>query len=650
MIKRRSVALLSIFITIAMAFIMYADLSILELVENKLIDYRFKARGAIHHENRVIIAAIDEKSIEKLGRWPWSRDKLAAMVDKLAGSGAELICFDIILSEKEQNDPALGRSLYDAGTVVLPIVFDFDRKATLDTSKIKDFSLSSVLNPEKFEKYPPILARRALIPVPELLESSMGIGYINMFPDSDGTLRWESLVAAYDNNLYPSFTLETAALYLGIPQDRVILNSTESVQLGKTNIPTDKWGRTLINYYGPERTFLHIPISDIIEGKFPPDLFKGKIVLVGATAIGIYDLRVTPFSAGMPGIEKHASVISSILDDNLLKTVPLWTNISILLATGIAFSLLIYRFKAAGAYATTAFFLIFTVGGAYYLFSQKGVIINMALPSLNIIFIFVCATAYKYIREERFSRKIRSMFSNYVTERVVEALIKNPEMAKLGGERREVTVLFSDIRGFTTFSEKHSPENVVAILNEYLGAMTEVIFKWEGTLDKFIGDAIVVFWGAPLKQENHAELALRCSLHMIKRLEDLQRKWTAEGKDTLDIGIGLNTGEVLVGNIGAQGKKMDYTVIGDHVNLGARVESLTKRYHAHILMTEFTMDKVRHIIEGGKVGHLSIIGQERVVVKGKEQPVGLYQIKSLTPEEKSVFVECPEDVVVMKEK
>ncbi|MEW6675217.1 MAG: adenylate/guanylate cyclase domain-containing protein [Nitrospirota bacterium] len=214
-----------------------------------------------------------------------------------------------------------------------------------------------------------------------------------------------------------------------------------------------------------------------------------------------------------------------------------------------------------------------------------------------------------------------------------------------------MTVLFSDIRGFTTFSEKHAPEEVVAILNEYLGAMTEVIFRWEGTLDKFIGDAIVAFWGAPMKQENHAELAVKCALNMVKRLEELQQKWLSEGKPSLDAGIGINTGEVLVGNIGAEGKKMDYTVIEDHVNLGARVESLTRKYNTHILITEFTLNKIRDLITTGKLWRTRIHGLEKVIVKGKEKPVEIYEIESLEMGAESRIIEVEEERVVhLKEK
>jgi adenylate cyclase len=242
------------------------------------------------------------------------------------------------------------------------------------------------------------------------------------------------------------------------------------------------------------------------------------------------------------------------------------------------------------------------------------------------------------------------MFSSYVTERVVNQLIANPELARLGGARREVTVLFSDVRDFTSFSETHAPEEVVAMLNEYLEAMTEVVFQWEGTLDKFIGDAIMAFWGAPLKQKNHSELAVKCSLHMIKRLEELQRKWNAEGKYPFDIGIGINTGDVLVCNIGAEDKKMDYTIIGDHVNLSSRVESLTKKYGNRILITEYTLERIRNLVQSGSIAHIYIKGLEQVIVKGKEKSVGIYGIESMPHGEESSITAYEERVVRLRNK
>jgi len=378
---------------------------------------------------------------------------------------------------------------------------------------------------------------------------------------------------------------------------------------------------------------------------------KGKIILIGPTAMGIYDLRVTPFSPVMPGVEKHANVIASILENRFIRSATHFSNVLILLLSGFLFSLMVARVKAIGASVITGGILLILFFSGYFLLTQKGLWINVTYPSINILAILISATAYNYAVEERYARKIRAMFSSYVAEKIVNELIKNPGMAKLGGERRELTILFSDVRGFTTFSEQHTPEEVVAILNEYLGAMTEIIFKWEGTLDKFMGDAILAFWGAPMKQENHEELAIRCALNMVMRIQELQEKWKSEGKPLLTAGIGINTGDVLVGNIGAEGKKMDYTVIGDHVNLGSRVESLTKKYHAQILITEFTMSKLTEFIQASRIGHVAAIGLEKVVVKGKERDVGIYELKSLEHGAKALIVEYDEGkVVAMKEK
>jgi adenylate cyclase len=460
-------------------------------------------------------------------------------------------------------------------------------------------------------------------------------------------VRWEAMAIAYQGIFCPSLDLKAAALFLGIPQGKTVLQAAQSIRLGeKRKIPTDPFGRSLIYYYGPEKTFPHYAISDILDGTVPARNLAGKIVLVGATAIGIYDLRVTPFSPAMPGIEKHASVVASILENKFLAKAPLAVNLAILLPLSLLFLLLITPRGAGGASLLTGLFVSLILLSGYLLFIWKGIWIYVAYPSLNLLAIFTGITSFNYAAEERYARQIRSLFSSYVTERVVSELIRHPELARLGGERREITLLFSDVRGFTSFSEKHAPEEVVSILNEYLEAMTEVIFRWEGTLDKFIGDAILAFWGAPLRQDNHAELGVRCALHMTQRLKELQEKWHAQGKPVLDAGIGINTGEVLVGNIGALGKKMDYTIIGDHVNLGSRVESLTRKFNAHILITEYTLQKIIPEIERGNIGHLSSKGIHKVLVKGKKFPVSLYDLSSLAPETACQVIECTDGEVV----
>lgn len=651
--KNKACIFIGLSITILISLLMFLKLSPLETLEEKFYDYIFKVRGEIKPPDNIVIATVDEKSIGKLGRWPW-RDKIAELVKRLTAANAEIIVFDIIFSESEKNDTLLGGAIKDAGNVILPVVFDFERESvTPNNELLRNSAFISVINPEMFNKYNPIMAKGVLLmPVPELSSEAMALGYINIFPDNDGTLRWESLVIAHDGYLYPSITLQAAASYLGVPPDRVILKATEGIQLGKRYyIPTDRWGRMLIHYYGSNQTFKYISISDILEGNVKPDELQGKIVLIGATAVGIYDLRVTPFSPATFGVEKHANVIASILENKFLKRAPLSTNLLILIVSGFLFSVLVIRFKAMSASGIAGLFLLIILSSGYYLLVPKGLWVNIAYPLINVVLISISVTAYKYAVEEKYARRIRAMFSSYVTEKIVNELIKNPGMAKLGGERREITILFSDVRGFTSFSEKHSPEEVVSILNEYLGGMTDIVFKWEGTLDKFIGDAILAFWGAPMRQENHAELSVKCAMNMTKRLGELQHKWQSEGKPVLDCGIGINTGEVLVGNIGAEGKKMDYTVIGDHVNLASRVEGLTRKYNAHILITELTLNKIKDSISTDKIWRTEVRGLEKVIVKGKERPVEIYELKSLERGAESRIIEIEEErIVAMKEK
>ena len=623
-----------------------------ERLELLLYDIRYHLHGKEKPPKEVVIVGIDDRSLEKIGRWPWERKRVASIIDTLKNMGAKVIVMDIILSEPSKGDDILAKSIKRAGNVILPIVFDFkDEKKKVEDDMLFDSAFPMVRKMDYLKIFPPISANSVLLPLKNLSKGAKTLGYINMFPDKDGVLRWEVTAIEYGGEIYPSIDLQAVRLFLDLPMEAMILNATEGVQLGQKFIPTDFWGRTLIYYYGPERTFQYISVLDVIEKKIEPSLIKDKIVLIGATAVGIYDLRVTPTSPAMPGIEKHASVIASFLHGDFILKVANITNVLIVLISGILFSFLIVRLRAIyGAILAFAFIsIIFFIG--YFLFFVKGLWIDLSYSGNNLVIIYFVITAYRYATEERYAKKIRGMFSSYVTEKLVDELIKHPDLAKLGGERREITVLFSDVRGFTTFSEKHTPEEVVAMLNEYLGEMTRIIFLWDGTLDKFVGDEIVAFWGAPVPQEDHAELALKCTFHMVRRLKELEEKWVSEGKEPLRAGFGLNTGDMIVGNIGAEGKKMDYTVIGDNVNLGARVEGLTRKYDTDIIITEYTLNKTRDIIMKGTFGHVSVRGLDMVVVKGKAKPVYIYEIVSLTGGEKSVITECEaKEVIQFKEK
>jgi len=512
--------------------------------------------------------------------------------------------------------------------VVLPVVFDFTEggyKESGFTDQKIDFLIPSAYMAMK-NTDAPFGAPKAKMALPTLLRFSAyakALAHINMNPDIDGTLRWEMLAVEYQDDYYAPIGLQAARLYRDVPLEKMALDFAGSVQLGETTIPTDEFGRMLINYRGPNRTFPMYSISDLLDRNLPAGTFKDKIVLLGATAIGIYDLRVTPYSPNMAGIEKHASVVDNILKGDFLRRAP-DLDIPLIFIFTLLLGILIPRLGArSGAAVFIVLFAVFS-GFVYYLFIAKGIWFSWIYPASALFFGYTSQTAYRFFTEERRARDIRKMFSSYVSKRIVDELIRDPNKAKLGGDRKEITVLFSDIRGFTNFSEKHEPEDVVSLLNEYLGAMTNIVFEHDGTLDKFVGDAIMALWGAPVGQPDHAERACRCSLVMIKKLKELQAKWTAEGKYAIDIGIGINTGDMVVGNMGAEGKKMDYTVIGDNVNLGARLEGLTRKYNNHIIISEFTYEKVKNIVKVNELGS--------VTVKGKEKPVVIYDLVGLQGE------------------
>ncbi len=625
---KRAGIIIALIVAVTLSVLHLGNVRFFEVLEEKTLDMRFTIRGKIAPGPETVIAAIDEKSIKKLGRFPWPRSVWGRVVDRLTEEGAKVIVFDVFFSESEnvESDDLFQGAIRRSGRVVLPAVFDFS-EAGYKESGFTDKKLD-VMTPSAFavikhsdEPFFPLRAKMVLPTLYRFSSVAEAMAHINMVPDGDGTLRWEILAVEYQGDYFAPIGLQAARLYQGLKNEDLALDYRGSVSLGTTVIPTDEHGRMLINYRGPSNTFPVYSISDLldrdpkVEGKF-----KNKIVLIGATAIGIYDLRVTPFSSNMAGIEKHASVVDNILHRDFIYR----TDVSVLLLIVLFAIVLGVTLPRLGAKAGAALFLALFGGFAgfvYYLFAAKGVWFNLVYPASALFFGYTSQTAYRFFMEERRARDIRKMFSSYVSKRIVDELIRDPSKAKLGGDRKEITVLFSDIRGFTSFSEKHQPEEVVSQLNEYLGAMTNVIFEHEGTLDKFVGDAIMALWGAPVGQPDHAESAVKCALAMIKRLKELQQKWTAEGKYVIDIGIGINTGEMVVGNMGAEGKKMDYTVIGDNVNLGARLESLTRQYNNHIIISEYTYAKVKDIVEAKELAS--------VTVKGKQLPVVIYDLVGL---------------------
>lgn len=655
--KNRFFYIIAILTTLLALLAQWQDPAVIrEHLESKTYDLRMRLREQLRPSPRrsdIVIVALDEKSLEEYGRWPWSRNQTAQLVKVVSSGRPRAIGIDIFFTEPETPaaDAVLAAAIKSAGNVVLPVVFsDVAHGTAAPTSEQNDLLWDAAFMEVKSVAGIPwkqwaIQGMRPMPPRPEIARAAAALGHVSSHPDMDGVMRWEILALKHGDDAYPSLALQIARLSQGLRQEDLGLFGGSNIRIGESFIPTDLSNRVLVNYYGPEKSFPYVSAADLLSGRVNAGVLANKVVLIGTSALATYDQKVSPFSADMPGVEKNATVVENILSNMFMRKSPGVIELVVILFTALLLSFLLPRLSARSGVIVG-----FSLMGCYLIAAEMtclaGIWLSLIYPLANMGIILTVQTVSKLLFEEKQSRQIRAMFSSYVTERLVNEMIRNPEMAQLGGQKREITVLFSDVIGFTTYSENHQPEEVVAILNEYLGAMTDVVLKWEGILDKFIGDAIVVFWGAPMKQEDHAERGVRCALEMQEKLEQLRKKWEGEGRAPLSSGIGLNTGEAIVGNIGAEGKKMDYTVIGDHVNLGARVEGLTRRYDARILMTEYTLEKLRPVITAGHFRGVSILGLERVIVKGKDTPVGIYSINQLDSQAAAVVVECDTEKVV----
>jgi adenylate cyclase len=603
-----------------------------ERIESLFLDVRFQLRNLIAPPavpEDIVIVEVDERSLETYGRWPWSRVRQAKLIDRIMQTGPKVLAVDIFYPERESKkaDEAFVRVLQKhEGRIVLAAGFDTVQGVREPPDYLFDSAVMNVQDASRMRQMVTVTKLKLSI---DPISSQAALGHVFSPADLDGKLRWEYLTVKYDEDLYPSLGFITAALARDQSIEDIVVFGGRGAKLGDTYLETDRAGRMRIDFLGPERTIRYVSAADVLGGTLDPALLQDKTVLLGTSAISTFDFVVTPFSARMPGVEKNATVIENILHKRFLRSIPLSVVAFAVIASGLFLAFLLPQVRAQWGLLASGVILVLYFALNQYLFTWHGYYANFIYPFGNMLVIGVFAAGYKYLTEERKAKELKKMFSHYVSPKIVEQLLANPELAKLGGYRKEITVLFSDVRGFTTFSEQRRPEEVVEHLNEYLHEMTNIIFKWDGTLDKFVGDEIMAFWGAPLDQPNHAELAIKCALNMSDRLEQLQEKWKAEGKYQLDNGIGINTGDVLVGNIGSADKKMDYTIIGDHVNLGARVETLTRKYDSRVLITEFTFEKIRHLADEGKLYRVDMKEMDTVKVKGKDIPVKIYGIHSV---------------------
>jgi adenylate cyclase len=484
-----------------------------------------------------------------------------------------------------------------------------------------------------------------VLPQKEFIDAASYVGFFTADPDPDGVMRRQPLVFRVGDVFIPALSVATAAVHFGanpgLLQDQVFDHGLQSVGFPReggtvVQVPVDLNGRLLINYYGPSEpadpalpddkrgVFPRVSLADVHDGNFDKALVKGKVVLIAVTAIGTFDQRVTPFSPMVPGVEVHAAAVQNMIDGRALKRPTLYVQLEMVLCLFVAlmFGLVMSRLTPAVALLVFVAELVLWILVDLFVLFPRDLWMHDVPLAIQMLLSWAGITVWGYLTTGRDKARLKKEFSTVLAPTVVEQLLKDPKLAGLGGMERELTVMFSDIRGFTTMSEKLTPEGLTQFLNEYLTPMTEILIQREGTLDKYMGDAIMAFWGAPIEQQDHAARAALAALDMMEKLHELQKKWLAEGKPEIDIGIGLNSGLMRVGFMGSE-RMRNYTLLGDNVNLGSRLEGTNKNYGTHIIVSQKTYDASKHVVYGRWL--------DAVRVKGKREPVQIFELLGKLP-------------------
>ena len=626
----------------------------LDAVEYRTYDWRLQRTARPDTARKdIILVEIDEYSLRYLqdhaGRWPWPRVVHSTLLDFLARGKPRVIAYDVNFADPDrtrfmysgdewtgqESDKALVDSVRQAGSIVM-----------LADATLEGYTVEAGAYADPGYRLGPIIAERPVIfpPFGELASATTALGHNFFVLDADGPIRHTVPFVRSNGRSLPSLGVAAAlrALRLG-PSD---VRLEESVlRIGDRAMPLQyrtvagsagdsRYAWSLIDFRGPplledlkSRPYAHFAFYDlfyseqqILAGEKPtvdPEKFRDKIVFVGVTAAGLHDVFETPFSRGkMPGIQVHAAVADDILSNRFIRptrgSTQLWIALLCALTVGSIAAIVPAWYATAAALVVAA-----AVGWIATVAFARGEWINLSQPVLAMAFALFGGVSYQYFVEGREKRQVKRLFGRYVSKDIYEQLVADPALARLGGQRREMTVLFSDIRGFTTVSEAGQPEQIVALLNAYFTCMVDIVFKHKGTLDKFVGDMVMALFGAPLDDPDHADHAVEAALEMIQELRRLNEQWRKEGTPPLDIGIGINTGPMIAGNIGSEAI-MSYTVIGDAVNLGSRLESLNKTYGTNIIVSEATRARLK--------GDYTLRPLGDVVVKGKTTAVPIFEV------------------------
>lgn len=633
----------------------------LESFDKQLRDYMFVLRGAEDVSGNVVIVDLDDKSLNKIGQWPWSRDIISELLVNLTNAEVGIITFDMVFAEEDGKNPAkfiekfgikTDKELPDSDTIfaqtvsqtptILGYQFYMSKDGFQDTKSPDIEAMFIERGRNEINKDAIPKAFGTILNIPIVQDNSYSSGFFNNLADDSGIIRSVPLLIRYDDQLYSSLALETIRAISGSKKVTVQYNNegVETVSVGDFVIPTNRSGKIIVNFKGEGKTFDYISASDIIENKFNPEDIAGKIAIIGTSAAGLMDLRSTAFDSVYPGVEVHANVIEDILTDNYIAKTPELNTVDILHILILVFlTIMIIAYVpltiaipiVIGLLAADLYMIYFILFKGTVLFLIKGVILSILFPILAVLTSLISAITLNYFLETKQTKAIKGKFASKVSKEVMESLLANPDSDSFSAMSKEITVFFSDVRNFTNISEAMPNAKVlIEFLNEYMDPMTDIIIKEHGTVDKFIGDAIMAYWNAPGDVPDHAQRALTATMEQLHMLDALNAKIKADerfkavcemsaknGVEPIEIGIGLNTGVAVAGEMGST-QRSDYTVIGDPVNLGARLESLCKYYNSLCNISSFTKEQL--------TGKFIFRFLDLVTVKGKSEPIEIWQV------------------------
>jgi adenylate cyclase len=633
------------------------QLGFVNFIEAKLYDTRLRFTLPNKTDERIVILDIDEKSLKEQGRWPWGRDKLSVLIDKLFDQySVAVVGFDVVFAEKDNSSglkvlQELGKNQlkevpqfqsaltrlapqldYDSQfaaklkqrNVVLGYYFNADAESTSGALPLPVFVTDDLKGRQvNFTRWHGYGAN-----LPQFMSNAASAGHFNPLIDFDGVVRRVPMVVEYAGAYYESLSLAVVRTVLGAPNLKLGFAGNDKnytrlewlgldVEQGSLRIPVDNDVSALVPYRGGRGTFKYISVTDVLNGRIPAEALQNKIILIGTSAPGLMDMRSTPVDEVYPGVEIHANMISGILSQSIKSTPPytLGAEVLLLLVVGVTLSFLLPLLSPLQDTLVTVFALFTTVVVNGFLWQYGNIGLPLAGGLMMILALFALNMSYGYFFESRTKRQITRLFGQYVPKEIVGEMSKRPEQVSMDGDSREMTILFSDVRGFTTISEGLDPKELSLLMNEFLTPLSRVVYKHRGTIDKYMGDCIMAFWGAPLPESKHAYNAILAGMEMQRALEELQPYFKQRGWPPIRIGVGVNTGRVSVGNMGSE-VRVAYTVMGDAVNLASRLEGITKEYGVGIVVGEST-----------KAAAPEFVYRELdwVRVKGKDKPVAIFE-------------------------